>query len=79
MIQFECPTCGARHQRGFVDGVDTFRCLHCGYLGHGFHSNEGIDREAKRDHDTGNEFNRAHGLPEVPLGVDPLNGAGASA
>jgi predicted HAD superfamily Cof-like phosphohydrolase len=26
-IQFECPVCGARHVRGFSNGVDRFRCL----------------------------------------------------
>ena len=34
-IHFQCPTCGAEHRRGFVDGVSLFRCLRCGYQGHG--------------------------------------------
>ena len=25
-----CPQCGRGHGRGFVDGVSSFRCLHCG-------------------------------------------------
>jgi hypothetical protein len=37
-IRFTCPTCSATHGRGFLDGVSVFRCLRCGYLGHGFHS-----------------------------------------
>lgn len=32
-IEFTCPTCGAQHNRGYVNGVDTFRCLKCGYVG----------------------------------------------
>jgi len=32
-IRFKCPSCGARHERGYVDGVSLFRCLHCGYQG----------------------------------------------
>ena len=30
---FTCPQCGAQHNRGWVDGVETFRCLRCGYVG----------------------------------------------
>lgn len=25
-----CPKCGRTHNRGFVDGVSAYRCLHCG-------------------------------------------------
>jgi len=32
-IRFKCPDCGARHDRGYLNGVDIFRCLHCGYTG----------------------------------------------
>jgi rubredoxin len=30
---FTCPECGAQHDRGWVDGVETYRCLGCGYTG----------------------------------------------
>ena len=30
---FTCPECGAQHDRGWVDGVETYRCLRCGYVG----------------------------------------------
>lgn len=30
---FTCPECGAQHNRGWVDGVETYRCLGCGYVG----------------------------------------------
>lgn len=30
---FKCPTCGHRHNRGWFDGVEVFRCLNCGYAG----------------------------------------------
>jgi len=32
-IKFKCPTCGARHERGYFNATDTFRCLRCGYVG----------------------------------------------
>jgi hypothetical protein len=76
MIQFECPKCSARHTRGFVNGVDVFRCLKCGYLGHGFHADPEADLAAFQEHCDSNEWNRARGIPEVPLGIDPLNGPG---
>jgi Zn ribbon nucleic-acid-binding protein len=75
-IQFVCPTCEARHDRGFVNGVNVFRCLRCGYTGHGFHSDGDIDWLLYKEHQAANAFNRTHGIPEVPLGVDPLNGPG---
>jgi Zn ribbon nucleic-acid-binding protein len=76
VIQFECPTCGARHQRGFLNGVDIFRCLRCGYVGHGHHTDPEIDRQVQAELVETNEWNRAHGIREVPQGVDPLNGPG---
>jgi rubredoxin len=76
MIYFECPICGAQHTRGFLNGVDVFRCLKCGYVGHGFHPDPEIDRLLMREHVAANIWNRAHGIQEVPLGVDPLNGPG---
>jgi len=72
-IQFECPSCGAHHGRGFVDGVSLFRCLRCGYQGHGFHADPEIDRAVYADHCAANELNRSLGIPEAPLGVDPLS------
>jgi rubredoxin len=72
-IQFKCPTCEAEHDRGFVDGVDTFRCLRCGYTGHGFHPDPEIDRALLAEHNANNMRHRQWGIPEVPLGVDPLS------
>lgn len=75
-IHFECPSCGATHDRGCLNGVDVFRCLRCGYVGHGFHTDPEIDRELLAEHNVANAFNRAHGIAEAPLGRDPLNGPG---
>lgn len=72
-IKFECPTCGTTHGRGFLDGVSVFRCLKCGHQGHGFHPDHAIDLEIFAEHQSNNAFNRAAGLPEVPLGLDPLS------
>lgn len=30
---FVCPKCGHTHTRGPVNGVDSYRCLNCGYVG----------------------------------------------
>lgn len=70
---FKCTTCGAEHRRGFLDGVSLFRCLRCGYQGHGFHPDAETDREVYAEHAANNELNRSLGIPEVPLGVDPLS------
>jgi rubredoxin len=35
VVHFTCPQCGAKHDRGYVDGYSTFRCLRCGYSGTG--------------------------------------------
>lgn len=75
-IRFKCPACDAEHTRGLLNGVDVFRCLRCGYTGHGFHTDPEIDRAVYAEHRQGNDFNRAHGIPEVPLGLDPMNGPG---
>jgi hypothetical protein len=75
-IRFECPGCGARHTRGFVNGVNVFRCLRCGYAGHGFSTDFESDRLAYAEHCENNALHRALGIPEVPLGVDPLGGPG---
>lgn len=45
-IHFACPRCEARHSRGYVNGVDLFRCLGCGYVGHGLHPDEDVDQAA---------------------------------
>jgi Zn ribbon nucleic-acid-binding protein len=73
-IRFVCPACHATHDRGMVNGVDVFRCLRCGYAGHGFHTDPEIDCAVLAEHNEGNAFNRAHGLAEVPMGRDPING-----
>jgi rubredoxin len=70
-IHFKCPCCGAEHTRGFIDLVSVFRCLKCGYMGYGFHPDKTIDEAVFADHEQGNAFNRAHGIDEVPLGIDP--------
>lgn len=31
--RFVCPRCSSVHDRGPVNGVDSYRCLHCGYTG----------------------------------------------
>lgn len=43
-IEFTCPKCAATHDRGFVDGTDVFRCLSCGYIGHGWDEVPEIDQ-----------------------------------
>jgi rubredoxin len=63
-IHFECPHCKATHDRGYFDGVDTFRCLGCGYVGYGFHADEEIDAGIGRDIREAQKWNRDHGLPE---------------
>jgi hypothetical protein len=75
-IRFECPACGAHHERGFVDGHSVFRCLRCGYLGRGFSEDRELDDAVFAEHEEANRVNRSLGLPEVPLGVDPLRGPG---
>jgi ribosomal protein L37AE/L43A len=75
-IRFECPVCAAVHDRGMINGVDVFRCLRCGYVGHGFSVDPEADRLALEEHDAANAYNRVRGIEEVPLGVDPLNGPG---
>jgi hypothetical protein len=72
-IRFKCPCCASGHDRGFVDGVNTFRCLGCGYIGHGFHPDPETDRSLLAEHEANNALNRKLGVPEVPLGVDPLS------
>lgn len=73
VIKFQCPVCTAEHTRGFVDGVDTFRCFGCGYMGHGFHPDPATDRDCLAEHHANNALNAAVHVPLVPLGVDPLS------
>lgn len=61
-IQFVCPRCDASHDRGFVDGVDTFRCLGCGYVGHGWHPDADIDAGMHEEFLTGQQLDAAAGL-----------------
>ena len=78
-IVFECPACAARHDRGPVTtsiSPGMFMCQECGYSGYGFHIDPEIDRAAFDEWKTNNDWNLAHGIPPVPLGVDPLNGPG---
>jgi Zn ribbon nucleic-acid-binding protein len=73
VIKFKCPTCDAEHTRGFFDGISVFRCLRCGYQGHGFHRDLVTDRAMFADHEAANAVCRLLGIPETPLGVDPLS------
>lgn len=73
LIHFQCPSCNAQHWRGMLDGVSLFRCFGCLYQGHGFHADLEIDREVYRDHCESNLHLRSLGLPEVPMGVDPMS------
>ena len=63
-IHFECPVCTHSHDRGYLNGVDLFRCLHCGYIGYGHHSDPTIDAEVQADIQEANVINRALVLPE---------------
>lgn len=72
-IKFCCPNCSVEHDQGFIDGVNTFHCLNCDYLGHGFHPDPEIDHVLLIEHEDNNTLNRQLGIPEVPLGVDPLS------
>ncbi len=58
-IHFTCPQCDAKHDRGYfggpmAEGGGTFRCLHCGYSGHGLHPDAEVDRGVYRDWALGN-------------------------
>ena len=66
-IHFTCPSCGAEHDRGYVDGVDTFRCLGCGYRGHGFNPDSDTDRGIGQDIREAQAWDMAHGLPAGPF------------
>lgn len=62
-IHFECPNCHATHDRGMLDGVSLFRCLRCGYQGHGWHPDDEIDRAVVEEIRYGNRVNASLGLP----------------
>ncbi len=66
-IHFTCPSCCAKHDRGYVNGVDVFECKGCGYGGHGFHPDREIDRAVGEEIRTNQKWNREHGLPEGPF------------
>ena len=67
-IHFTCPSCGAKHDRGWVGYVEgSFRCMGCGYSGHGIHPDAEIDHAVYVD-------GVAAGLPLT--WPDPLNGPG---
>ena len=66
-IHFRCPDCGAGHDRGYVDGFSLFRCLGCGYSGHGLHPNPKIDAEVGQAIREAQEWNIAHGLQPGPF------------
>lgn len=63
-IHFKCPveTCGVEHDRGYIDGVDTFRCLRCGYVGHGFHPEQAHEQTL---HNCANQAKRLAEIAEV--------------
>jgi rubredoxin len=67
-IKFDCPKCGARHERGYHMAPDSgiFRCLGCGYVGHGHHPDPEIDAAIDVEIIENQAWNRAHGLPEGP-------------
>lgn len=66
-IRFECPRCGTAHERGYINGVDTFRCLRCGYIGHGFHPDPSIDRAVGDEIREAQAWDVAHGLEPGPF------------
>jgi Zn ribbon nucleic-acid-binding protein len=66
-IHFTCPQCEAQHDRGYIDGVSVFRCLGCGYLGHGFHADHIIDQGVAADIRAAQQWNVKHGLPKGPF------------
>jgi Zn ribbon nucleic-acid-binding protein len=67
VIHFKCPKCEREHDRGYINGVDTFRCLNCGYVGFGFHPDEEIDAQIGQEIRQAQAWNVAHGLPAGPF------------
>jgi len=66
-VHFVCPQCKSKHNRGYVDGVDTFRCLRCGYAGHGFHTDAETDRLVGVEIRQNQAANVSLGLPPGPF------------
>lgn len=77
-IHFTCPQCAARHDRGYAGyTVGAFRCLRCGYSGHGLHQDADIDREVFAEWEqTRVESLYYGGFPVTFTFPDPLNGPG---
>lgn len=65
-IKFQCPRCEARHERGYLDGVSLFRCLGCGYQGHGFHPDPEIDAAVMASIEEAYALDASFGLPVPP-------------
>jgi hypothetical protein len=67
-ICFTCPSCGASHTRGYHHGiVGYFRCLHCGYDGHGHHPDRDVDEAVHAEIVENRAWNVQHGLPAGPV------------
>jgi Zn ribbon nucleic-acid-binding protein len=49
-----------------MNGVDTFRCLKCGYNGHGFHPDANIDQSVFEEERANNDLDRKMGVMLVP-------------
>lgn len=73
-IHFECPRCGSTHDRGYFNGVDTFRCFPCGYMGHGFHPEKEFDEAIAQELRENAEMDKAAGLPLRPFTPETLPG-----
>ena len=48
---FECPVCKRSHRRGQFGepGSGLYRCLHCGYVGRGYHPDLEIDTALSKE------------------------------
>ena len=66
-ITFVCPACDATHDRGYFNGVDIFRCLKCGYIGHGLHPDPDIDEQVAAEIRESQIWNVAHGMEPGPF------------
>jgi hypothetical protein len=70
-IHFTCPRCEHCHSRGFLNGIDVFRCLHCGYVGHGFHPDPEIDRAVGQEMKAAIAYDKALGLAPASFWEGP--------
>lgn len=61
--EFQCPVCERKHNRGFFGSPDNYRCLNCGYVGHGIHPDPEIDAAIGVEIRANQAWNVAHGLP----------------